>query len=284
MKPFREISELIALLEHRGLNVDSVDATAFLHDCNYYRFTGYSRQYQVNPGAKIDTYLPGSSLSRIRALMTLDSAFRAMLSTALGRVELSVRARFAHESGRVLGEEAFYLDPDNYHAATPGLGALIDSMIGDLARTKSPTVLRYKTGLTFDKVPIWVAVEVLSFGSIAKMIQYLANDAPGKAVAASYSLPWEGFQSTVHSFAVLRNRCAHHGQIWHRRLDIHCPVPKRLRPRSVVYNDQGPYSAVLMLRRYLKEIDPTGTWGADVDALLGSDKDYEAGILKPFAK
>lgn len=284
MKPFKELSQLVDLLDVRGLNVDTDDAVSFLHNCNYYRFTGYSRQFQKNPGKKDDRYLPGSTLSDIRSKMALDSQLRGLFGSALSSVELSVRARFAHESGRVLGDEAFYLRPENYLLITPGLDRFLETMRDDLRRTTSPTVARYAEGDSFDKVPIWVAVEVLSFGSIAKMIQYLANDLPGKAVASSYSLPWDGFQSTVHSFAVLRNRCAHHGQIWHRRLDIQCPVIKKLRPRDVVYHPQGPYSAVVMLRRYLKKIDPTRDWGEEVDALLESDAVFKTGILCPFAK
>jgi abortive infection bacteriophage resistance protein len=284
VKPFKELSKLVDLLVERGLDVDTDGAVSFLHDCNYYRFTGYSRQFQVNPGKQDNDYLPGSTLSDIRSKMALDSQLRGLLGSALSSVEISVRARFAHESGRVLGDDAFYLRPESYLPSTPKLDRFIEGMRDDLRRTTSRTVARYVNDESFDKVPIWVAVEVLSFGSIARMIQYLANDLPAKTVAGSYSLPWEGFQSTIHSFSVLRNRCAHHGQIWHRRLDIQCPVPRKLRPREPGYDPQGPYAAAVMLRRYLKEIESIRDWGDEVDALLESDEAFRAGILKPFAK
>ncbi|MFC4372463.1 Abi family protein [Citricoccus nitrophenolicus] len=100
-------------------------------------------------------------------------------------------------------------------------------------RSKSPTIARYTADSgSLEDVPVWVAVEVLSFGSIAKMVQYLQDDYPARAVASSYSVKWAGFQSTIHSLAVLRNVCAHHAQIWHRKLDIQCPTNRKLRPRE----------------------------------------------------
>jgi abortive infection bacteriophage resistance protein len=284
VKPFKETTELIALLEDRGLNIDSSDGDAFLHDFNYYRFSGYSRQFQLNPGKQNNQYESDASLSDIRSIIHLDAELRRLLGSALASVELSVRARFAHECGRILGERGFYLDPNSYLPVAPGLDGLIEKMRDDLRRSKSPTVARYAVGDSYDAVPIWVAVEVLSFGAVAKMIQYLADDAPAKQVARSYSLAWDGFQSTIHAFAVLRNQCAHHGQIWHRKPSIQTPVPKKLRPRDVSYDPQGTYPAIIMLKRYLKEIVPENSWGTEVEALLVASDSLRRGVLNPFAK
>ncbi|NYF10815.1 abortive infection bacteriophage resistance protein [Leifsonia sp. AK011] len=284
MKPFREVPQLLELLAGRGLELDSEDSEKFLYDCNYYRFTGYSRQFQVNPGEDQDQYLPGSTLSGVRQMMFLDSEMRRMLGAALTTVEMSLRARFAHDAGRIHGEGAFYLDPSKYLAVTPKLDRLIEKIKDDLSRTTSPTVVRYASEGSFEKVPVWVAVEVVSFGSLARVMQYLADDSAARQTAAGLSLSWEGFLSTIHSFSVLRNRVAHHGQVWNRKLDIQCPVPKKLRPRDVGYNPQGPYPAILMLKRYLQSISPSSQWSSEIDSLMGSSQLFADGILKPFAK
>lgn len=284
MKPFKEVPQLLQLLADRGLVLDSADSEKFLYDCNYYRFTGYSRQFQVNPGQNRDEYLPGSKLSEIRQMMSLDSEMRRLLGAALTTVEMSLRARFAHDAGRLHGEGAFYLDPSNYLQVTPNLGKLIDKIKEDLDRTTSPTVRRYASDGSFEKVPVWVAVEVISFGSLAKVMQYLSDDSAARQTAGGLSLQWESFQSTVHSFSVLRNRVAHHGQVWHRKLDIQCPVAKKLRPRNFTYNPQGPYAAILMLKRYLQSISPGDQWGIEVDNLMSSSVRFTDGILNPFAK
>lgn len=285
MKPFKETHELVDLLSSRGLNIDHADAAAFLHNFNYYRFTGYSRQFQKNPKANENEYLAGTKLSEIYSMIELDAELRRLLGAALTSVELSVRARFAHEAGRIFGDTAFYLNKANYLAITPDLDRFIANMHSDLQRSKSPTVAKFITNEgVLNRVPIWVAVEVFSFGVVAKMMMYLANDDPARQVAHSYSLAWEGFQSTIHSFSVLRNQCAHHGQIWHRKPSIHTPVLKKLRPREVKYDQNGIYPAIIMLRHYLKEIQPEWDWAADINALLESNPLLRDGVLAPFAK
>lgn len=284
MKSFKETSELITLLEGRGLKIDEPDGAEFLHDFNYYRFTGYSRQFQRNPRAAENDYDLGTTLSEIRSIIRLDADLRRLLGTALTAVELSVRARFAHEAGRVYGGHAFYLDPSNYLGITRDLDRLITTMYSDLQRAKSPTIDRYASDNDYGNVPIWVAVELLPFGTIAKMMMYLSDDIPARRVAESYSLSWEGFTSTIHAFSVLRNQCAHHGQIWHRRPNIQTPVLKKLRPRGVRYDHQGGYPAIIMLKRYLKEITAGGEWASKIDDLLNSSQILRHGVMEPFAK
>lgn len=284
VKPFKETPDLIKLLAERGLDIDRPDGAAFLHDFNYYRFTGYSRQFQINPKASENNYQVGTKLSEIRSIIELDAGLRRLLGSALTSVELSVRARFAHEAGRMFGERAFYLESANYFDFTPDLHRLIDSMQKDLERSKSPTIARYTSENNYDRVPIWVAVEVFSFGTVAKMMMYLENSIPAKQVAASYSLPWSAFPNTIHSFSVLRNQCAHHTQIWHRKQSIPTPVLPKLRPRDVKYDHQGSYPAIIMLKRYLKEIQPGEKWAREIDKLLDSSPLLRAGVLTPFAK
>ena len=147
MKPFKETSELIALLHDRGLDIDRPDAAAFLHDFNYYRFTGYSRQFQNNPKAGQDDYYPGTTLSEICAIIEYDVELRRLLGAALTTVELSVRARFAHEAGRIFGGHAFYLDPANYFPATQGLDRLLETIFTAPSPQRSPGT-RAKTAST----------------------------------------------------------------------------------------------------------------------------------------
>jgi len=286
VKPFKEIPELVELLRTRGLIIDDADAAAFLHDFNYYRFTGYARQFQENPGKHKNDFQSGTKLSDIRAAVDLDARTRALFGSALTTIELSVRARFAHESGRVLGDEAFYLNKESYLSVTPDLDRLLAKVRSDLLRSKSPTVARYVAGKGTDlrKVPVWVAVEVLSFGVIAKMIEYLSNDLPARKVAESYSIAWEGFCSTIHSFAVLRNQCAHHNQLWHRKLDIQTPVPKKFRPREIKYDPQGIFPAIVMLKLYLAKLNLGDTWSTEVEDHLAQNESYSVGVYRPFAR
>ena len=130
-------------------------------------------------------------------------------------------------------------------------------------------------------VPIWVAVEAISFGHLSMMIRNCRDIAPCKRMAADISVQWADFSSVLHSFVVLRNRCAHQQQLWQRNLGIQCPVQRKLRPRNVAFSDKGPYAAIVVMRHYLARIDPSNTVCDRIEALLDEDADFRDGILYP---
>ncbi len=285
MKPFKDLTSLVSLLAERGLVMPSHGRVGeTLHDLNYYRFSGYARQFQISPKDQKNDFRPGVSFDEICQIMEDDNNFRSILGEALRVVELSIRARYAHELGRLMGESAFYLDADRYLDVMKTKSQFITKIESDLSRSKSPMIARYTANDSLEKVPIWVAVEVMSFGSVAKMMNYLDDNVPAKIVAASYSIAWEGFASAIHALAVLRNMCAHHSQIWNRKMSIQCPTNKRDRPRGLKYDSQGPYAAIIALKVLMKSITNNNSWATKVDEFLANNISYADGIYNPFAK
>lgn len=228
--------------------------------------------------------MPGTQFESICDLTQQDEEFRQLLSYALKRIELSVRARFAYESGLLHGEKAFYLSADQYLDVMKDRDKFLGKLEDDLTRSTTRMIKRYKQNDSLASVPIWVAVELMSFGSVAKMINYFSDTQAATKVAASFSVPWKGFQSTVHSLAVLRNVCAHHGQIWHRKLDVHCPISKKLRPRNLPFDDHGPFAAVLAMKPLMKSIESNDAWFNLVKDFLDKNPIYADGIYNPYPR
>jgi abortive infection bacteriophage resistance protein len=218
--------------------------------------------------------------------MGRDEALRRLLSTALVEVELTIRARFAHSAASVHGEAAFYLDRRRYLPITRDLDTHIGGLERELRRP-SPMVARYRRGDDLSMVPIWVAIELMSFGTLARMIQYLDDPTPAKKTAETLSLPWTGFQSTVHALAVLRNACAHHSQLWHGRFSIvAAPARKDRRgERACAGNDGSVYATIAALKRYMRAIDKERgeAFGTALEELLDDDPEHAEGITFPSA-
>lgn len=168
----------------------------------------FAREFQVAPSRGDNRFLPGTTLDRILQLVELDERLRLLLSEALGEIELGVRSRFAYEAGKELGSRAFYLEESSYLDITPDLPAHIGKIRRELSRPKLRTVSRYRDGEDLSAVPIWVAIEVVTFGALAKTLWYLATPAPANRTADALGVQRTGFGSTIHSFAVLRNVCA----------------------------------------------------------------------------
>jgi abortive infection bacteriophage resistance protein len=281
-KPFLTLAEQRRLLCERGLDMlDGETAEQLLYDLNYYRISGYARQFQRAPSSGDENFEPGARLERVVILLRLDSDLRALLFEALSRIEVTVRSRFAHEAGRVHGSSAFYLERDQYLSITPGLDEHLAKARAELLRPRLATVARYRDGTDLSRVPIWVAVEHLSFGMLARMVQYFEDSTPARATAHSLSVPWTGFQSTAHALAVLRNVCAHHGQLWNRRVDIVAPVHKKDRRGERSFDNGSVYSSIIAVKRWMRAIDRQSAWSERLDALLDQDAEFEEGIVRP---
>ena len=281
-KPFLPLAEQVALLRSRGLDVGNADeAAATLHRLNYYRLSGFGRQFQVSPSNGDEAFRNGLTLARLCDLMEMDTRLRSLFGEALAVLELEIRSRFAYEAGNVLGSHAFYLDEAAYLDITPGLVHHIGKLARELSRPKLRTVERYRVGDDLSLVPIWVAIELITFGALAKTLWYLVTPIPAHRTADAIGVQRTGFASTVHSFAVLRNICAHHGQLWHRSFDVMFSTWKKEKKSEPAHDPAGPYSAVIATKRFLKALDRMPDWSSRIDELLDSDADFREGILWP---
>lgn len=271
------------LADDRGLQVhDRATAERVLRRTNYYRFTGYSRHFQVDASVGQNQYRPGANFEEIHELMLRDDALRARLFVPLSDVEMSVRTRFAHVSGRLFGGGAFYIDPGNFAPAAHRIADRLQSIVKDLRLSKHPAVAHYRTGDDVSQVPVWVAVEVLSFGKIAQLVEGLASETMRAELADFFSFPRATFPRTLHALSGLRNSCAHHGQLWNRYLSTQCPLPtnKRERPRDLRFDGQGIYPAILALHKLA--IQPSARAQLRVvERQLRSDSVHSFGVLNP---
>lgn len=298
-KPFKSVGDLVSLLvDSRKLVCDDAERKElanYLRIINYYRFTGYARQFQRDPKYGNDQFVDGASFQEIKSIIETDALLRQLLFKQLSAIEIAVRSVLAHELGRAKGNTAFYLDESSYLNLNGKPESIVESIVSDLSRCKAPSVARYVDPLVskddFDNqikryrnVPIWVAVEVMSFGRISNMIEYLADSGPVKAAAGRIEVQWSPFSSVIHSLSVLRNICCHHGQIWHRRLDIQCPVQPKLRQRYRSFDKASAYAAILMANHYREKIDGDVAVASQIEDLLDNNQSFAEGICKPNPK
>lgn len=294
-KPFKTIDQLTDLLiEERGLNCqDSNALKEFLTNMNYYRFSGYARHWQEYPRHGKNNFMPSTNFSHICEIMLKDHQLRHLLLEQISYVETATKTRYAHALGQSYGNGAFYLKPELYFPNTTHDGEPINvpgGLLSDIQRSNSKMILHYRSDhldnayAVYEKLPIWVAVEVISLGKFSRMLSDFKDNGPAKAVTSGLGIQWVPFPNTLHSISTLRNRCAHHSQLWHRPLDIAAPVPKKLRPKQMKYSNQSVFSTIIMLNDYRKHIDGDTSVSKAITDLIGSDSDYQEGICYPSPK
>lgn len=143
-KRFKSLDDLCSLLvDERNLACrDRDELKRFLSRTNYYRFSGYAREFQIDPRYGDDRFIGGASFEEIREIAEIDSKMRVLLLEQLSVVEIAMRAILAHEYGRDYGERAFYLDTDFYKddndATRDKPLEIVKGILYDLERDKGP--------------------------------------------------------------------------------------------------------------------------------------------------
>lgn len=291
-KPFKSIDAMCRLLiQDRGLIcLDVNELRKFLSRTNYYRFSGYARDFQVDPENGKNSFVDNTSFQDLNKLIDLDAKLRILLTEQLGVIEIAIRAKLAHEFGNEYGSNAYYLDYNTYANPDFAKDFIIPGILSDLDHDKSRIIQHYSKASfntpyeKYHDVPIWVAVEVLSFGRISNMISHSKDIEVTKRIAKSLGVQWKPFSSIVHSLHVLRNLCAHHRQLWNRPMRIQCPVQKKLRPKEISFDSKSVYAHILMANYYRKAIDGNTSIAEQIQELLDKNDVFAKGICLPHPK
>ena len=249
VKPSLSWTEQGALLLRRGLAIgDEPACRRFLAASNYYRFSGYARYFQVAPHLGNNDFHPGTTFEQVRAVYDADQAVRIALIRPLAEVELLLRSHTARVIADQHGPYVRYLEQD-FYTDVPGREPTVASCRRDIARSRDRHILRYRLEMgehsDFSKLPVWSAVEALSFGTLSKTIERGGRGSLAGAVASSIGIAKSGFAARVKALVYLRNRCAHQSRLWHHSVVDAGPTPNNVRSRAKKLAGQfGPRSVL----------------------------------------
>jgi abortive infection bacteriophage resistance protein len=286
-KSWLNLDQQVDLLVERGLQVDDPAACrSTLRRVGYYHLSGYARFFQVGPAHGDNRFQEGATFETIAELQALDSQLRSLCMSALSSVELAVRAGFAHRFGEHVGAYEKLLNPPSFHSMGATSRSLCDLIVEDLDRSKQPFVMRHRgEDGSYPSLPVWVAVEAMSFGTLSKAIEYCATAEIAHVLADDLTLRRVGFSSQVRSFVALRNACAHMSRLWN---DVAKNPPvlannitRRAKTAAGNFDAHGYYHCLVALDLFAKAIDPGSTLLADVDALTSTNDTFRRGLLNP---
>tara|TARA_R110001606_G_scaffold80913_5_gene186361 strand:+ start:2174 stop:3115 length:942 start_codon:yes stop_codon:yes gene_type:complete len=224
-KPFLPISQQIALLEERGLEIgDGQLATRALEQIGYYRLSAYWYLFrEIEQGNRTDTFLAGARLQDAVSLYIFDKKLRLLVLDAIERIEISLRTDIALTIG-VNGGWA-HRDAQFVHTRfnRPNRRGLIPfqewmSRLDNCeSRSRDEFVTHFRTKYTGERfLPIWMSVEVWELGLLSHFLGGLRHG-DITAISQRYGLPdVKLLPSWTRTFTFVRNVCAHHGRLWNR--------------------------------------------------------------------
>ena len=271
---------LVALLSNRGLKwEDEAAIRSVLRTIGYYRLTGYLHPFRKEGS---ETYRENANLDLVWRLYSFDRRMRLVIADALARIEISLRARIvdvhtaAHD-----GDPFVYAKPEALPKFSPSrfekfLKGITDA-VNRAEGEDEPAVVHFRRTYNDEHLPIWTAMEYLSFGDVTTYYEGLLPELKEK-ISNTYGISPGPFVGWLRTLRRLRNICAHHGRIWNRKLNTRisytfdkveglkdlwdCVVPNRETPYTTVY------TALSLCAWLIRVIRPESKWTSRVKELL----------------
>lgn len=203
--------EQINIFRNRNLTINDEDtAMSMLKRVNYYRLSAYTLTLKDR-----DRFFANVLFEDICQLYDFDRKLRNLILGIMESIEVAFRTHIAYELALKYGPLG-YEEPNNfvnseYHQV------FINELNRELERSNEVFITHYKSKYD-NKFPIWVAVEVTSFGLISKLFSNLKNEDKSSISKGYYNIPYIYIQSWLMHLAYVRNICAHYGRLYNKVL------------------------------------------------------------------
>ena len=244
------------------------DVEKALKSVGFYRLRGYSFHLYDNATKK---YIPGTKFEDILKLYQFDQELSALIFLMISKIEVALRVRLVealliHGEPLVLQDSSIFKEKKLYWQN-------MSTVASEIARSND-VFIKHNFDNHDGEVPVWAAVEVLSFGTLSKIIKNLKT-----GTGSSYSILATNYQYKsekgnlvnpsqkmlalwIQGVSVLRNMCAHNSRIYNRTIHT---TPEILDADKVTPPPahNGLYQ-ILLAMKYLRSSDEE--WTVFVDA------------------
>ena len=208
-----------------GMEITSqADVEKVLKSVGFYRLRGYSFHLYDNATKK---YVPGTKFEDILKLYQFDQELSVLILSMISKIEVALRVRLVealliHGEPLVLQDSSIFREKKLYWQN-------MATIASEIARSND-VFIKHNFDNHDGEVPVWAVVEVLSFGTLSKIIKNLKTGAGSSysILAANYRYKSKKgnlvnpsqkmFASWVQSVSVLRNMCAHNSRIYNRTI------------------------------------------------------------------
>lgn len=245
LKKHLSIDGQIAKLKSRGLIIENEEyAKEVLNRISYYRLTGYLHDFR-KPGE--DAYIDGITFKTIVSIYEFDTRFTRLLMFALEDIEETFKTRFAYAlSSEFPNDPQIYTKKKIYRNEKE-----LKKSRGMINKAK-----KNNQGLPFikhhidhydGKLPIWVAVEIMTMGTMRALYENLQGTYQ-KKIAKKYNTSSVILKNWIENTTYTRNHLAHYMRIYNYTFG-RIPSSCKNHPTSVVY--RGKIFDQIMVMKFL---------------------------------
>jgi abortive infection bacteriophage resistance protein len=270
MKRPLTFSEQFQKLKDHGVRVDGEPLAIQSLECvNYYRLRGYLLGFDLQNTAH------SVNFSDVWDVYCFDRELRDIMWKAIGPIEIAVRTQFAYTLAVEYGatayrDETLFKNEEKHNKNV----SYINTEIERAKKNREPYVTHNLE--KFGDLPIWAAVELMSFGCLSR---FCANLKPFliKKIAKFFDTNGTFFTSWLRHLVTVRNICAHHNRFYNRVMAITPKLPSEY--ARFAGNKQFP--TIIVLNKLYRGVSATdcSEFVANLEMLI---KKYPNVSLKPL--
>lgn len=238
-KPFLSYTQQMdKLVNEKNLQIsDRSYAKDVLKRISYFALiSGYKDLYRKPTTKK---YKDGTTFEEIVALYKFDENLRELFLKYLFRIERNMRSLMSYYFTEQHGEiQSTYLSPTNYDSAPKKVNTVnkLINKLTEIANTSTEyEYINYQRN-TYNNVPLWVLVNVLTFGNISKMYECYSQSLQIKVSKNFEKTNEKEMGQYLKVLTNFRNVCAHNERLFSYRTKNDIPdttlhkklaIPKR---------------------------------------------------------
>ena len=215
--------EQISLFESRGMSFpDKSKALSKLEHINYYKLKEFAIPFEksfINEQGKKDFKYENICFDEVISRFYKDKNLRVHLLHCIEKIEVSVKTKFAH----ILGESDPFLylnfsnwcNRDIFNSRKDLLQNQYDFIAvlnKSIEKTSNSEIKRYINEYRNNKLPIWLAIEVMTFGNVMHLISIMSNERKDK-LSNYYDCTFKELESWLNCIKLVRNLCAHNSNV-----------------------------------------------------------------------
>ena len=200
--------EQVEILKSRNIIIeDEIFCINVLSRVNYYRFTAYMLPFKIS-----NSHYSNVAFETIYNIYEFDQKLRSLLLSALEEIEITFRAKLAYYHAHKFGSLG-YLDSTNYNSKHRH-DSFIDEFNKLVKKNRDNLFVMHHIHNYRGEFPIWVAVELFSFGMISKFYADMIPKEQKSFSRQAYDIGFMQLESWILCLSALRNRCAHHMRLY----------------------------------------------------------------------
>ncbi len=260
-KTFKTIFEQIKVLKNKKLKINDLKKAIHILENNnyYYLINGYKNLFIYDNKEK-EAYIEDTKLEEIYALYEFDRKIRMIFLEYILLIERRIKTYISYEFSKNYGHKNYLIQENfNYNKKNR---EIIENLLKNINleilhqyKNSNKMIVHYID--TYNYIPLWVLVRILTFGKISKFYSIMKPKDKNN-ISKKFKIKHEVLKIYLTNLGEIRNICAHDEKLYDVKLRFkisnnyyHSKLKIQKNQGNYIKGVQDLFSIVLILKSML---------------------------------